>query len=149
MKIDIISDPKDNRAAKLTVGLRFFNNTQRDAYLFKPYLFNNGELFNSHFQFTPREHVRYFGPAVKPQFNEDDILVLGPMQSYGTEYIDLRRFYKFPEEKSSQFEKFEYRYSAPHPLDAEGKRVANIESDWNRVNPNYLTWGYFENRLNR
>lgn len=149
MKIDLFSDPKDSRSAKLTVGLRFFNNTQHDAYLFKPYLLNNGELLNEHFQFNRREQVRYIGPAVKPHFTEDDILVLGPMQTFSTEFADLRRFYKFPSQHSAQFEKFEYRYSASHPLDAEGKHVGTLESDWSLVNPSAINWGYFENRLNR
>lgn len=149
MKIDILSDPKDSRSAKLTVGLRFFNNTQSEAYLFAPYLFPNGEVINSHFQFTPREQVRYIGPAVKPHFTEEDIIVLGPMETVYTEFVDLRRAYKFPSQDSSKFDKFEYRYSAPHPLDAEGKHVGNLESDWVLVNPSAMSWGFFDRHLKR
>lgn len=147
MKIEIISDPKDTRSEKLTVCLRFFNATQHEAYLFRPYLFPNGEILNSHFQFTPRDHVRYVGPTVKPSFNAEDILVLGPMDEIYTEFVDLRRGYDFSSFSDSQLEKFEYRYSAPHPLDAEGKHVGNLESKWELVNPSALTWGFFSRHL--
>lgn len=146
MKIEIYTDPRDIRTAKLTVGLRFFNNTQHDSYLFNPYLLHNGELLNAHFQFEPRDSVRYIGPAVKPRFTEEDIAVLGPQQSIYTEYADLRRYYKFAYGKESHFSKFRYRYSAPHPLDAEGSATALIESNWVSVNPNSLmtNWQIFE-----